>query len=505
MSATGPLAGEGAAARPATERPGGTAANAAITSLSQAASMIAGGVLAVLIAVLVGNDASTDGFFAAYAVYSVAVLFAQSARTTIVARLLESPTRFGAFDRFLGAGLLIALVLGIAFVPLGGVIAGALTGDLPGEAQDTARLALLLLWPAIAAQLFSALGAAMLAVLGNYVVAAIAFGGGGVVSILAFVALRPALGIDGVSAALLVGAAFMSLAVAVALMRRGWRPTAATVREPRESVRAAGVLGISSLSFLISQVGFVITLSLGARLGEGIVTVFTYAYMAMGLVQALLASSIGMVLAAPLAETWDRRPETLAPHNVDVFRAGVLLLVPVVAAAWLVGQEAGDVVLAKFTGGEVELTVELFLLLVPNVVWAMATSIAFTALFIKGGYKWVALVTAVVVVLQAALSVLAVAVDSAHLLALAVPISTFVAVPPVLMLVDRRYPRIVVPPLLATTLRLLLVTTVAFVLPSLVLPDVAAFLLGCLLYVGGVSLLLPAERAIGGRLLGAFR
>ncbi|HEX8206204.1 MAG TPA: hypothetical protein VF587_09110 [Solirubrobacteraceae bacterium] len=502
MGATTPA--DSPAAR-STDRPGGVVASAAITSLSQAASMIAGGVLAVLIAVLVGNDASTDGFFAAYAVYSIAVLFAQSARTTIVARLLESPTRFGAFDRFLGAGLLIALILAVAFVPLGGLIAGALTGDLPDEAQDTARIALLLLWPAIAAQLFSALGAAMLAVLGNYVVAAIAFGGGGVVSILAFVALRPAMGIDGVSAALLVGAGFMSGAIAVALARRGWRPSASTVRSPRESAAAAGVLGISSLSFLISQVGYVVTLALGARLGEGIVTIFTYAYMAMGLVQALLASSIGMVLAAPLAESWDRRPETLAPHNVDVFRAGMLLLVPVVAGAWLVGQEAGDVVLAKFTGDEVVLTVELFLLLVPNVVWAMATSIAFTALFIKGGYKWVALVTAVVVALQAGLSLAAVAADSAHLLALAVPISTFVAVPAVLLLVDRRYPRIVGAPLLATLIRLGVLAAAAFFLPSLVLADWAAFLLGCLLYVGGVSVLLPAERAIGERLLGAFR
>ena len=49
-------------------RGGGVARSAAITSVSQATSMVAGGVLAVLVAVRIGNNAHTDGFFAAYGV-----------------------------------------------------------------------------------------------------------------------------------------------------------------------------------------------------------------------------------------------------------------------------------------------------------------------------------------------------------------------------------------------------------------------------------------------------
>jgi hypothetical protein len=77
------------AARPEARGRRSLAGNAAITSASQAATMITGGLLAVLVAAMIGSTAETDGFFAAYGVYAMIVSFAQSARTTIVARLLR--------------------------------------------------------------------------------------------------------------------------------------------------------------------------------------------------------------------------------------------------------------------------------------------------------------------------------------------------------------------------------------------------------------------------------
>ena len=106
------------------------------------------------------------------------------------------------------------------------------------------------------------------------------------------------------------------------------------------------VLLISSVSFLMAQVGFIVILGVGARLGVGVITVYTYAYMAMGLVQAVFVSSVPMVMAAPLSQTWDRRPETLLPHHEAVLRAGMLLVVPVLAAAALIGTDVAGFVLA---------------------------------------------------------------------------------------------------------------------------------------------------------------
>ncbi|HEX6389234.1 MAG TPA: hypothetical protein VFZ89_07305, partial [Solirubrobacteraceae bacterium] len=137
--------------------------------------MVSGGALALLVAATEGSTAATDGFFAAFAVYAAIVSFAQSTRTTIVARLIEGPSRFSELDRYLGAGALVALLVVVAFGPLGGVVSELLTGDLPDEAYDTARLALLILIPSAALQLFAALGAAMLGALERFMLAGGAF------------------------------------------------------------------------------------------------------------------------------------------------------------------------------------------------------------------------------------------------------------------------------------------------------------------------------------------
>lgn len=481
-------------------RRSGFAVSAAVTSLSQAASMIAGGVIAVLVAIRIGNDATTDGFFAAYGVYSVAILFVQSARTTIVARLVEHEGRFAGFDRFLGGGLIIAAAAGVAFVPLGALLAGALTGTLPDEAAETARTALFILWPAIVAQLFAALGAAMLGVLGDYVVAAVAFVAGGLLSIVGFLVLEPALGIDGLSVALLCGSLLSAAVVGTALWRAGWRPAIGPRKLP-----AAGVLLISSLSFLLTQAGYVVLLAFGARLGEGVITVFTYSYMGMGLVMAVLVSSVPMVLAAPLAQTWDRDPATLRPHNEVIFRTGLLSLVPVVAAVWLLGHEVGGIVLAKFTEAEVDLAVDLFLLLTPSLLWGVATAVPYTAVMTLGRYRAVAAVTGVVIAVQIGLAALAVELDSPELLAGSVPAASVISVVATLVLVSPAYAASMGGRMAWIALRVIALAFAAFGLPALVLPDVVAFVAGTALFALGVWLLLPDERASAQRLLRALR
>ena len=478
----------------------GFAVSAAVTSLSQAASMIAGGVIAVLVAIRIGNDATTDGFFAAYGLYSVGILFVQSARTTIVARLVEHEGRFAGFDRFLAGGLIIAGVAGIAFVPLGALLAEALTGTLPDEASETARTALLILWPAIVAQLFAALGAAMLGVLGDYVVAAVAFVGGGLVSIVGFLVLEPILGIDGLAVALLCGSVVSASVVGVALWRAGWRPGRSVRKLP-----AAGVLLISSLSFLLTQAGYVVLLAFGARLGEGVITIFTYSYMGMGLVMAVLVSSVPMVLAAPLAQTWDRDPATLRPHNEAIFRVGLLAVVPVVAAVWLLGHEVGEVVLAKFSAGDVDLAVTLFLLLAPSLLWGLATAVPYTAVMTLGRYPAVAAVTAVVVGVQIGLAAVAVAVDSPELLAASVPAASVISVVATLVLVSPGYAATMGPRMAWIAVRVIVPAFAVFGLPALVLPDVAAFPLGAALFALVVWLLLPEERESARRLVRALR
>jgi peptidoglycan biosynthesis protein MviN/MurJ (putative lipid II flippase) len=491
-------------------RPGNVASNAAITSASQAATMVSGGVLALVVAATIGTNAETDGFFAAFAAYATVVAFAQSVRTTVVARMLEGTGRFTAFDQFLGAGLLLFAVVAVAFGPLGDPIAGLLTGSLPPAARDTAATALLLFVPASGLQIFAAFGAAMLGALEDFLWAGVAFVAGSVLSIGAFVALQPSLGVDGLAVAILIGSVLSAAIVAIGLLREGWRPSRTSVSEPRAAGRAAGVLLISSVSFLIAQFGFLVTLGIGARLGVGVITVYTYSYLAMGLVQAVFVSSVPMVMAGPLSLTWDRRPATLLPHHEAVVRAGMLLLVPVLAAAALVGTDVAGFVLREFSDSQSTLVIELFLVLSVNVIWGLVNTVPYAALVGVGRYTALAVVTAGVVAIQIAIAFAAGAADSVWLLAAAVPISTAATVVTTLFIVSRGYALLAAPRLTAIVMRFLATGAIAYGAPyaaaqALGIPAAAwlALAAGSALY-GYLVTIRPAEREIATRLVAAL-
>lgn len=472
--------------------------------------MISGGLLALIVAATIGTNAETDGFFAAFAVYSTVVAFAQSSRTTIVARLLEGSGRFTAFNHYLGAGMILFALVVVVFGPFGDAIAGLLTGGLPAPARETAATALLVFIPSSALQIFAALGASMLGALGDFLWAGAAFVVGSVLTIVAFVALRASLGVDALAVSILLGSVVSATVVAVGLLREGWRPARETLTEPRAARRAASVLLISSVSFLLAQVGFLVTLGVGARLGVGVITVYTYSYMAMGLVQAVFVSSVPMVMAGPLSQTWNRAAATLLPHHEAVLRAGMLLVVPVLAAAALVGADVAGFVLREYTDAQSELVIELFLIMSINVIWGLMNTVPYAALVGLGRYVALAWVTAGVVAVQVVFALAAGALDSVWMLAAAVPASAAATVVAVLLIVAEGYARLAGPRLAAIVGLFLLAGTVAFGLPYALarLVDLpgsgwVALAAGLVLYVWLITR--PrAEREIGARLLAAL-
>jgi peptidoglycan biosynthesis protein MviN/MurJ (putative lipid II flippase) len=484
-----------------TEEPaGGAGRSAVITAVAQLVAMLAGALLAVLAAVRFGNDARTDGFFAAYSLYSVGVIFAQAARTSIVAKIVEP----GAFDRYLGGVLLVIGLFGVVLGGLGHVVADLLTAGRE-ESRETARTALLILWPAVAGQLVAGLTAARLATRGDFSTPAFAFGGGGAVSIPAFLLLEPALGIDALAVAILLGSLVTAAVLGVAVARSGWRVDARRALAPRAGAGAARVMALGALPFLLGHVGFVFTLAVASRIGEGIVTVYSYSFAAVGIVMALLGSVPAIILAGPLATTWDRRPESLLPHHRAVWLTGLLLLVPILAGGWLLGDDVARLVLRRFTGGEAQLTVDLFLLSAPVVAWSVAVSLPTTALFTLGRYQAAAAVAAATLAIQLAVLVLAAQRDSEYLMASAVAISGAVSVLLYLGVFSRDYLRRAGPPLALGLARVGGVGAVAFVLPGLLLPGGAAFVVGTVLFVAAVATLLAEERELGGRLLALAR
>ncbi|MFL5780379.1 MAG: lipid II flippase MurJ [Thermoleophilaceae bacterium] len=394
----------------------GMAANAAITALSQVASMALGAVIALVILLRFGKDAGTDGLFAAYGVYGVLVVVAQSFRTTIVARLAEGPSPFAALDRYLGAVAVLFLAAAIPLLVLAEPLARLLTADLGRDAVDAARTALTILWFASGAQLASALLAAALAVRDDFALSGGAYVAGGIVSVVALLALAPLLEIQAVPLGLCVGGATTAALMLVRLLRHGYRPEPGRMVPDRTAVGRAALLVWAAAGSLGTQVAFVVTLGFAARLGEGAPTLYTYATFLFGLFLASTAGAMTIVLAPRLAETWDGRTDSLHAPLLEVFRAGLTLIAPIVGVVAVAGPAIASLALDS---DDARVLTDTVLAMSGGLVAGVAMPVPLVALYTQGRYAAVAAVGLQGVVLQFGLAAIAVGFDSLVALALA--------------------------------------------------------------------------------------
>jgi peptidoglycan biosynthesis protein MviN/MurJ (putative lipid II flippase) len=373
------------------------ASNAAITALTQVASMTLGAAIALVILLRFGKNRETDGLFAAYGVYGIVVVVAQTFRTTVVARLVESPSLFAALDRYLGAIAAIFLGAGIPLVALGDPLAHLLIGHLGSTATHTARIALLVLWLAAGAQLVSALLAAALAVREEFAVPGGAYVIGGVVSITGVLAFAPLLGIQAVPLALCLGGVTTASVMALRLARLGYRPRPGGLVPDGRSVSRAGLLLWAAVGAVSGQVAYVVTIGFAARLGPGAPTLYTYANFVFILFMAGVAGSMSIVLAPRIAETWDRRPESLHGPMLEVFRAGLMMMLPVVAVVAIAGPVVARVALSA---RDARTVVDVLLMLSGGLVAGIAVPVPQIAIYTEGRYGTLAAISAAGVAIQ---------------------------------------------------------------------------------------------------------
>src|SRR5689334_20857142 len=194
------------------------------TGLAQVALSLAAAGAGALLAQKFGRSAKTDGFLAAYAVYTLLVLAAQSFRLVVVPGLTRAAQegRLAAESRayaiaFLALAVPVCVLVGVFSHPLGELV----TGTLPESSARIAARALVILVPAAFVQLLASLAASALAALDSYATAAVGFGASGLVGLALFAALAGPVGIVALAWALLVNAA-VALAVPLsALFHRG--------------------------------------------------------------------------------------------------------------------------------------------------------------------------------------------------------------------------------------------------------------------------------------------
>jgi peptidoglycan biosynthesis protein MviN/MurJ (putative lipid II flippase) len=398
------------------------------------------GLAALAILLTFGKGADTDAVFAAYGVYGALVVMCQTLRLTVVARVVESPSLWAAFDRFLGAALSLLVGAGAAQLVLGAPLADLLTGDLGAHAQSTARWTLAILWIAVGGQLVAALGAAVLGVRGEFKYPGLSFVAGGIINIAVLLGLSGPFGILSVATGVAAGSVFAALAMLAQLRRDGYRFDRRRVLAGAREWRTSVMLVVGATATVMTQVGFTISASFAAHLGVGEVTVYTTAFFGAAIVMSFTSGAAALVLAAPVAQTWDRRAEHLLPHLRTIVRAGLMLIGPAVAVAWLIGDDVIDTILGSaFSGGDADRTMGAFVALTGVMVGLLVMQLPLLAAYALSRYNAVAGLALLATAVHVGASAVALQLGSVAWLAAAASLSSLVGMTLITWLVFRGF------------------------------------------------------------------
>jgi hypothetical protein len=129
-----------------------------------------------------------------------------------------------------------------------------------------------------------------------------------------------------------------------------------------------------------------------------------------------VAGPAAIVLAAPLARTWDHDPESLNPHLVDVLRAGLVVVVPVLGIAAVAGDELIEFVLGgSFSASDADLIVGTFLAMSGMVLATIALPVPALAAYASSRYLAVGMIAAAGLAVHVAASFVAVDIGLAAL------------------------------------------------------------------------------------------
>jgi peptidoglycan biosynthesis protein MviN/MurJ (putative lipid II flippase) len=465
------------------------ARSATVTGIAQIAMLGLGAAFAIVILLEFGRNRRTDGVLAAYGVYSVVVLFAQSFRTTAVARLVEDGRPFAAYDRFLGGVLVVFLGSGIAFVALGSPLASLLTGDLGPQAHDAARFTLALLWPAAGAQLVSALTAALLGARGEFALPGAAFVIGTLTQIALVLGLAGPLGHDAVAVGVAAGAALTCTILLARMATIGYRPSMSALRPRLRTLHTLAQMLGGAAAHLAGQLTYLVSLAFAARIGAGAVTLYSYAFFATSAIVGATAGSLALVLAAPIAESWNRDPRTLAPHMQAVARAVLLVLLPLLGVIALVGAPAIELLLgSSLSHADAVMIVGIMLAMSGMMLGSAIEPVPMLAAFATSRYGRVALLVLGMIVVQIAAATVALLLHSLVGLGIAASIGSLTYV---LLLLQVIYGRRILAPivLVGRELAALLVPAAAIFVPAGFAAtfgsrgwDLAAAILACALY-----------------------
>jgi hypothetical protein len=466
----------------------------ALTGLGQVMLSLAAAGAGALLAHKFGRTAQTDGFLAAYAVYSLLVLAAQAFRMVVVPDLTRAAVegRLGGESRAYGiAFLALAVPTSLLVAVFAGPLGELVTGNLPQSSANIAGRALEVLVPAAFVQLLAALAASVLAALDSYGTAALGFGVSGLIGLGVFGALASSVGIVALAWALLVNAV-IAVGVPVLGLLRLNALAGPSLDRLDVGRRLLNLLRGAAVPVAL-QGCYLLALRLAANLGVGSVTSFTYAYLAASTLVGATGFALGVISSAPLT----RRGvdgETAGRHVVHASWVSLTFVGAAAGICALVGGRIVHVVLGNQYGGRVGHDLGLLVVyLSPWMVAWVGFVVTYPLVFVAARQRYL-----VPVALAGFLSMIPLglglrAVWGLPGIAVAVGLATLVIACGLMAAVDRRTLTIAIFGVARLSLALGAASALAFGALALVLSPVPAAVLGVIVY----GLIVLSLRSLG--------
>ncbi len=374
------------------------------------AMAVASGLQAALYLHSFGIDGRTDGFFVAFALYSVFGVFSQSIRVTSAPLLVDAVR--GLQSREFGATLaLIAVPVAILTIPLAHPLALVLAPGLSDGARGVTQEALPILGLAMILQLWAAGGATLLAVRDRFNTIAGAYIAGAGSGLVAYLAVYNSAG------ELSLGYSMLAMAVVTfSLMLFGLRGSAeaAAAPQPRRKLGARRLLTTASLIlgrtciYLAFNALYLITLAFTTDFAPGDATVLSYAYLFASYLVAGTAFALGMSRIADMSRNLRTDMRTVLTETVPPgFRYSILICAPALAVFVTAGAAiVGDLFPASFGPEDVRVLQGFVALLSIWTVAALLVNLLLPAMFAVGKARFTNLLAPALLVVHVAASAL---------------------------------------------------------------------------------------------------
>jgi peptidoglycan biosynthesis protein MviN/MurJ (putative lipid II flippase) len=347
----------------------------------------ASGVQAALYLHSFGIDGRTDGFFVAFALYTVFGVFSQSIRVTS-APLLVDPERSLPLRDFAATLFLIAIPVALLTIPLAHPLSLLLAPGLSDSDRAVTQEALPVLGGAMILQLWAAGGATVLAVRSRFNTIAGAYIAGAGAGLVVYLA------VSGSAGELSLGYSMLAMAVVTCgLMLGGLKrssqgsaeATARPLRLRRLLADAGLILGRTSI-YLAFNALYLITLSLTTSFAPGDATVLSYAYLFASYLVAGTAFALGMSRIADMSREARSDPRRAFGDTVPQgFRYSMLICAPALAGFIAAGAPiVGVVFSASLHPNDIRTLQEFGALLSIWTVAALLVNLMLPAMFALG-------------------------------------------------------------------------------------------------------------------------